>query len=155
MKIGSTVHVSQWLPTTAGVPQGTKLRPILFIIMMNYLRVSSSKVSDWKYVDDLTFSEVVQDNISTESQSILDKVNSWASSNDMRLKPSKRKELIINFSHAYELPPVLRIDGTPLDRVECHKVLGRTLQSNLKWNTFIEHITSKASKRLHILRVLT
>ena len=119
------------------------------------LRVSSSKVSDWKYVDDLTFSEVVQDNISTESQSTLDKVNSWASSNDMRLNPSKRKELIINFSHAYELPPVLRIDGTPLDRVECHKVLGRTLQSNLKWNIFTEHIASKASKRLHILRVLT
>ena len=120
---------------------------------MNDLRVSSSKVSVWKYVDDLTFSEVVQDNNSTESQSVLDKVNSWASKNDMRLNSSKCKELIINLSHAHE---PLSIDGTPLDRVQCHKVLGLTLQvpSNLKWSIFIEHITSKASKRLHILRVL-
>ena len=60
----------------------------------------------------------------------------------------------LQISHAYEPPPVLRIDGTPLDCVECHKVLGLTLQSNLKWNIFIEQITSKPSKRLHILRVL-
>ena len=85
---------------------------------------------------------MVQDNNSTESQSVLDKVNSWASSNDMQLSPRKCKELIINFSHAQELPPVFRIDGTPLDRVECHKVLGFTLQSNLKQNIFIELITS-------------
>ena len=93
-------------------------------------------------------SEVVQDNNSAESQSVLDKVNSWASSKDMRLNPSKCKELIISFSHAREPPPVLSIDGVPLDRVEYHKLLGLTLQSNLKWNIFIENITSKASKRL-------
>ena len=153
--IGSTVHVSQWLPSPhyCWCPTGHQAWTNSFYNNDKWCRVSSSK--DWKYVHDLTFSDVVQNNISTESQSIPGKVNSWAYSNDMRMNPSKRKELIINFSHAYELPPVLRIDGTPLDRVECHKVLGRTLQSNLKWNIFIEHITSKASKRLHILRVLT
>ena len=38
--------------------------------------------------------------------------------------------------------------------LKCHNVFGLTLQSNLKWNIFIERTTSKASKRLHILRVL-
>ena len=51
-------------------------------------------------------------------------------------------------------PPALSIGEVPLERLECHKVLGPLLQSNLKWNTFIEYSTSKASKRLHILRVL-
>jgi hypothetical protein len=122
--------------------------------MINDLTISSPKTSDWKYVDDITFSEVVQENGGTESQVVLDKINSWASANDMRLNPNKCKEMIISFLRAHELPSALSIDGMPLDRVECHNVLGLTLQSNLKWNIFIEHTTSKASKRLHILRVL-
>ena len=152
VKIGSTV--SQWLPVSAGVPQGTKLGPVLFIIMINDLTLSSSKTSDWKYVDDITFSEVVQGNSSSESQVILDNINSWSIANDMQLNPNKCKEMIISFSSACDFPPALNIGEVPLERVECHKVLGLTLQSNLKWNIFIEYITSKASKRLHILRVL-
>jgi hypothetical protein len=97
---------------------------------------------------------VVQENGGTESQVVLDKINSWASANDMRLNPNKCKEMIISFLRANELPSALSIDGKPLDRVECHNVLGLTLQSNLKWNIFTENTTSKASKRLHILRVL-
>lgn len=152
VKIGSTV--SQWLPVTAGVPQGTKLGPILFIIMLNDLRISSPQTSDWKYVDDITFSEVVKENESTVSQIELDKVNSWAVANDMRLNPSKCKEIIISFSRSIELPPALTINDSPLERVEYHNVLGVTIQSNLKWDIFIDRIISKASKRLHILRVL-
>ena len=74
VKFESTV--SQWLPVTAGVPLGTKLGPILFIIMINDLAISSPKTSDWKYVDDIMFSEVVKENGGTESQVVLDKINS-------------------------------------------------------------------------------
>ena len=122
VKIGSTV--SQWLPVSAGVPQGTKLGPILFMIMINDLTLSSSKTSDWKYVDDITFSEVVQGNSSSESQVILDNINSWSIANDMQLNPNKCKEMIISFSSACDFPPALSIGEVPLERVECHKVLG-------------------------------
>ena len=47
MKFESTV--SQWLPVTAGAPQGTKLGPILFIIMINDLTISSPKTSDFRF----------------------------------------------------------------------------------------------------------
>ena len=113
-----------------------------------------TKTSDWKYVDDITFSEVVQENASSESQLLHDKINSWCVANDMRLNPSNCKEMIISFSSTRDLPPALSIGKVPPERVECHKVLGLLLQSNLKWNTVIEYITSKASKRLHILGVL-
>ena len=52
------------------------------------------------------------------------------------------------------LPSALAIDTKALESVDAHKVLGVTIQSNLKWDLHINEVVAKASKRLHILRVL-
>ena len=49
--------------------------------------------------------------------------------------------------------PHLKIDDRELELVTSHKVLGLLPQSNSKWNNHIESVVTKASKRLHILRV--
>ena len=48
---------SEWGPVPADVPQGAKLGPWLFILMINELKVSGFKT--WKYMDDSTVTEVV------------------------------------------------------------------------------------------------
>ena len=52
------------------------------------------------------------------------------------------------------LPSALAIDTKALESVDAHKVLGVTIQTNLKWGSPINEVTAKASKRLHIVRVL-
>ncbi|CAB3999424.1 Hypothetical predicted protein, partial [Paramuricea clavata] len=47
--------VSDWMSVKAGVPEGTKLGPILFLIMVNDLIPLKSDY--WKYVDDMSISE--------------------------------------------------------------------------------------------------
>ena len=48
----------------------------------------------------------------------------------------------------------LKIDDQQLELVTSHKVPGLVIQTNLIWNNHVESIVSKASKRLHILRVI-
>ena len=48
----------------------------------------------------------------------------------------------------------MKIDDQQLELVTSHEVFGLVIQNNLKWNNHIESIVTKASKRLHILRVL-
>ena len=48
----------------------------------------------------------------------------------------------------------LTVNNCGLEVVSSHKVLGVTFQYDLKWGTHIVNIIKKASKRLHILRIL-
>ena len=145
---------SDWLPVNAGVPQGTKLGPILFLVMVNNLRITSPDTRMWKYVDDVSTSESLSRNCTSIIQSTLNSVQLWASDNWMKLNIKKCKELCVSFlGETPQLMP-LTIDGHPVETVRSHKVLGLTIQNNLKWDEHIHETVSKASKRLHILRVL-
>ena len=73
----------------------------------------------------------------------------------MKLNPKKCKELTVHFCRDIEhFPPDLAVTGNALETVEAHKVLGVTIQSNLKWDSHVNEIVGKASKGLHILREL-
>jgi len=146
--------ISDWLPINAGVPQGTKLGPILFLVMINNLSISDPESRIWKYVDDVSLSEgLVRNSIST-IQTNLNTVTSWSSSNWMKLNAKKCKEMRICFLKDPIDFPRLKIDDQQLELVTSYKVLGLVIQNNLKWNNHIESIVTKASKHLHILRVL-
>ena len=130
VKIGETP--SSWLPVTAGVPQGTKLDPILFLIMVNDLRVNTPDKKMWKFVEDVTPSENLTSNSSPDPQLTLDDINSWTSNNWMKLNAKKCKELRICFlKETPQLSP-LTIDGHVLETVRSQKVLGLITQNNLK-----------------------
>ena len=117
VKLGQTV--SNWLPVRADVPQGTKLGPILFVIMINDLKLASPRCSYWKYVDDITISEFAAARGVSILQSELDNISTWADTKNMVLNTKKGQGDAI--------------DTKVLESVNAHKVLGVTIQSNLKW----------------------
>ena len=147
--------ISEWMPEHAGVPQGTKLGPILFLITINDLATHSPLRSNhWKHVDDVTISEVSSLGEVSSLQNDIDCISQWALQNNMNLNPKKCKIMTICPLKIKPVSPMLSINNLPLEAVSSYKVLGLTLCDTLKWNDNTNDIVSKASKRLHILRVL-
>ena len=80
VKLGQ--RISQWLPNGACVPQGTKLGPLLFIVMINGLETTSQRSNNWKYVDDITLYEIVPAQETSILQNELNLIGVWAKTNN-------------------------------------------------------------------------
>jgi len=66
----------------SGVPQGTKLGPWLFVLMINDLHLSGSDV--WKYEDDTTLAEVVPRGGQSGMQVAVNAVEQWSTINKLQ-----------------------------------------------------------------------
>ena len=115
----------------AGISQGTKLGPILFLVIINSLSISDPESCTWKYVDGVSLSKGLERNSTSTIQTSLDAVASWSSSNWMKLNAKKCKEMRICFLKDPIEFPYLKIDDHQLELVTSHKVLGLVIQNNL------------------------
>ena len=98
---------SEWKDVVAGVPQGTKLGPWLFLIMINDLEISSAD-GNVIFVDDTTSFEIVEKDKSSSMQLTADEASAWSNVNMFQIQPKKCKELRIslkkNLEHMKILP---------------------------------------------------
>ena len=144
---------SNWEEIEAGVPQGTKVGPLFFLIVVNDL---SSELPLNKYIDDCSVSEVVRisELDASKLQQEIDNVTQWSGANNMKLNVKKTKDFTVSFLHNQPSVEPLIVDNQTLEVVNTTILLGVYLTSDLKWTTHIRHICSKASKCLYALRIL-
>ena len=142
---------SDWKYIQAGVPQGTKLGPLLFLIMVNDLNSSNDLV---KFVDDSTMWKVLHSDSQSMLPSSVKAYAEWSRDNNMKLKASKTREMSVNFSFSSPSYPPIVIDNQSANIVKHAKILGVIVSSDLKWILHVNAICKKASKRLYALRLL-
>ena len=142
---------SPWVTVNGGVPQGTKIAVLLFVVMINDLHTDEDNV---KFMDDTTMYEVRQTIGPNHIQQGLNKVANWSKDNDMDVNTRKTKHLPINFTNQQGASVDLTLNGEPIEKVKVAKLLGVQIQSDLKWDAHVTSIVSKASSRLRSLTIL-
>ena len=141
----------------AGVPQGGVISPTLFNVFINDIDdcyPPGVSINTCKYADDCTQYELVPTGSESHMHDVMVKMEAWAERNKMEINAKKTKEMWICFKKSQQIhvPSPIRVGNEELERVEVFKLLGVHVQRDLKWNTHIDEIVTKASKRLYFLR---
>ncbi|CAB3998405.1 Hypothetical predicted protein, partial [Paramuricea clavata] len=144
---------STWSPVTSGVPQGSILGPLLFVIFINDLPdVVQNGTATALYADDTKLHNTITSTDDCKClQQSLTNLNCWSVQNNIRFNSSKCKVLTITrkktpVTYDYKL-------GTEsLTRVDSEKDLGVITSSGLSWELQINCVISKANKMLGVLK---
>ena len=150
---------SNWLPLYSGVPQGSVLGPLLFLIYINDL--SDNISCNMKlFADDASIFVKVLD-VGMSNQLIkadLDKVTQWAFQWKMKFNPDITKQAIeVIFSHKRKPPvhPALVFNNIPVKRELDTKHLGLILDNKLDFRKHIAEKIKTANKGIGLLKFLT
>ena len=136
----------------AGCPQGTPLGPLAFVVHINDLSPPNADLTI-KYVDDTSILHASCDGTDNSMQNSAQYLQQWATVNNMVFNVKKTKEIVFHFGEDQNNFPSAAIGDDIIEQVPQAKVLGVTIQSDLKWNSHITNIIKKANKRLYLLRL--
>ena len=139
---------------TPTVSQVTRLGPWLFLLIINDLKLLGESFLTWKFADDTTIWKIVLSSKKSHLQDAVDYINIWLQENCFQLNPTKCKELVTCFKGSPPSHPQVELNRAAFERVSTAKVLSVTTSNGLKWNDHVGMITTKAAKRLYLLRQL-
>ena len=147
-------QASGWTKITAGVPQGSVLGPLLFLVFINDIVYVIRHCQIRLFADD-TCLFITVDNREEAARLInedLSHIQTWANEWLVTFSPPKTKTLLISNKSIPANHPELILDGQVI-KSECeHMHLGVMFTNNLRWNAHLNHIAMKCTKLLNLMK---
>ena len=150
------VHINNFrsslLPVISGVPQGSILGPLLFLIYVNDLPLSINSSSLLLFADDTKCLKSIDCLHDCDLlQNDLSLLSDWSLKWKLLFNVSKCVNLTFSLSHDPIVHPYFINDKEILSK-DCHKDLGVFIAGDLSWSVHYDHICSRAYKMLGLLR---
>jgi hypothetical protein len=140
------------IDVTSGVPQGTVLGPILFIIYINDI-TEGIKSQIRLFADDcLIYHPIYSENDCEILQDDLNTLATWADTWQMKFNLDKSFIMNITLAKKNTTKNNYHLCDHSLEIVNSTPYLGVTITKDLKWNIHIDNITTKANRMLNFIR---
>ncbi|MCG7874753.1 MAG: hypothetical protein JAY78_00305 [Candidatus Thiodiazotropha taylori] len=144
-------HTSTPAPVTSGVPQGTVLGPLLFLIYINDLPLEVSSTTRLFADDSLLYRRIRSPKDAQILQEDLNRLQDWEKKWQMSFNPTKCEVIRITRKRN-PIRTTYTIHGHDLTVAKAGKYLGVTISDNLTWNAHVDATTKKANNSLAFLR---
>jgi hypothetical protein len=151
---------SDLLTIETGVPQGSILGPLLFIVYLNDLAEACKIFIPVIYADDTTLGasletfglskQVKIDSINTEHNAI----NLWFKANKLSINESKTKAMLFHTVQRDVENFQINLNGTDIEFVTEFNYLGINFDSNINWKSHIQKICNKISRTSGVMTKL-
>ena len=143
---------SDWSPVVSGVPHGTVLDPILFIIYINDI-LTNVTLTVTIYADDTKIYRTINepDKNIPAIQLDLNRLTDWATKWQLRFNPEKCE--VMRVTHSRDRSKPSSSLAVRLKSVETAKDLRVTINYDLSWGKHVSYIVNKANKVLGVIKL--